>query len=452
MVFLKRSLWLAVVVAVSFLVGLGIVLATQNFSRLSTVDPSTDESGQEASRRNRDRPPLGKWTKVRRRGRSRSGTGRDYRGLGYLGGVKKGSPGEGVVQYKPEKTLAGYNLYVSGHAPAAYLIDMKGNVVHRWKLPWSKAFPTTRPGQASVKVTGRTAKSHSRFWRAARLLKGGKLLAIFEGKGLVKIDRHSNLIWKKKLGVHHDVWVSEDQSRYYVLTREKTRVSPGGILIYDDLIVVLNQHGDVLKRVSLFSALKNSQYSHLLRNAPIPGDIFHTNDIDVLTDVPDDFPGSAENGDALVSVRNMSFVGIVDLENETFEWVLEGMTERQHDPDLLGGGNLLIFDNRNRRVFSRVIEYEPATSEIVWDYTGNRENGFFTDCCGTNQRLQNGNTLITETGNGRAFELTPGKEIVWEFRTPHTAGSDNQYIAQLFEMKRLPPGVVEEWLEVEQQP
>ena len=47
--------------------------------------------------------------------------------------------------------------------------------------------------------------------------------------------------------------------------------------------------------------------------------------------------------------------------------------------------------------------------------------------CSRVQRLPNGNTLICEGGPGhdtfgrvgRLFEVTPDKEIVWEFRTPY---------------------------------
>jgi hypothetical protein len=34
------------------------------------------------------------------------------------------------------------------------------------------------------------------------------------------------------------------------------------------------------------------------------------------------------------------------------------------------------------------------------------------------QRLPNGNTLITEETGGRIFEVTPDREIVWEFVNP----------------------------------
>ncbi len=48
------------------------------------------------------------------------------------------------------------------------------------------------------------------------------------------------------------------------------------------------------------------------------------------------------------------------------------------------------------------------------------------------QRLENGNTLITEGAAGRVFEVTPENEIVWEYVVPHFAadsGRNNIYRA-----------------------
>jgi hypothetical protein len=41
------------------------------------------------------------------------------------------------------------------------------------------------------------------------------------------------------------------------------------------------------------------------------------------------------------------------------------------------------------------------------------------------QRLPNGNTLITESDKGRAFEVTREGEIVWDFYNPDT-GSEGR--------------------------
>ena len=52
--------------------------------------------------------------------------------------------------------------------------------------------------------------------------------------------------------------------------------------------------------------------------------------------------------------------------------------------------------------------------------------------------MANGNTLITESDGGRAFEVQPNGEKVWEFFNPHREGEAGEFIATLPEMIRLP--------------
>ncbi len=87
-------------------------------------------------------------------------------------------------------------------------------------------------------------------------------------------------------------------------------------------------------------------------------------------------------------------------------------------------GNILVFDNGSYRKwtdlpFSRVIEIDPQTNEIVWDYRDNPPYNFFSSFISGAQRLPNGNTLITEGAFGRMFQVTPAKEVVWEYINPH---------------------------------
>ena len=44
--------------------------------------------------------------------------------------------------------------------------------------------------------------------------------------------------------------------------------------------------------------------------------------------------------------------------------------------------------------------------------------GFYSQLVSSAQRLPNGNTLVTEGCFSRLFEVTPEKEIVWEYRAP----------------------------------
>ena len=137
-------------------------------------------------------------------------------------------------------------------------------------------------------------------------------------------------------------------------------------------------------------------------------------------------------------------IAIVDLESDLVEWASAGMWHGQHEPVLLDNGHFLLFDNMGHHGRSKVIEFDPFTREITWSFKGDEENDFFSKLCGSNQRLPNGNTLITESLRGRAFEVTPGGRIVWRWVSPYRIGENG--IAVLMEVIRLPEDQPLDWL------
>ena len=100
---------------------------------------------------------------------------------------------------------------------------------------------------------------------------------------------------------------------------------------------------------------------------------------------------------------------------------MRGPWLRQHDPDLLANGNILLFDNQGNvgpGGITRVIEVDPKTQEIVWTYAGTPEEPFESEVRSSEARLPNGNTLITELDGGRIFEVTKPGQIVWNYINP----------------------------------
>ena len=77
-----------------------------------------------------------------------------------------------------------------------------------------------------------------------------------------------------------------------------------------------------------------------------------------------------------------------------------------------------------RQDYSRVIEFDPRTLEVVWEHSakvmGMRDKyKFYSDYVSSAQRLPNGNTLITNGAVGQLQEVTPDHEIVWEYISPY---------------------------------
>jgi hypothetical protein len=172
----------------------------------------------------------------------------------------------------------------------------------------------------------------------------------------------------------------------------------------------------------------------------------------------------------IFSARNTNFIAIIDKQTGKIVWKAGphwskdkpegkmGQLVGQHHVHMIpsglpGEGNLLIFDNGGmpeykgagvfptHRGFSRVIEVDPLSFEVVWQY-GSREgvDHFFSHFISSAQRLPNGNTLITAGALGWIFEVTVEKEIVWQYKNPISVGPDSR----IYRAHRVPP----EWIPV----
>ena len=92
-----------------------------------------------------------------------------------------------------------------------------------------------------------------------------------------------------------------------------------------------------------------------------------------------------------------------------------------HDVEWLPNGNISIFNNGTHRPSanrSSVMEINPATNQVVWQYETKDHNSFYSDFQSAAQKLPNGNWFITSTNNGHLFEVTPDKQVVWEYNNP----------------------------------
>jgi len=356
--------------------------------------------------------------------------------IGYLDGTEPNRPEHGVTVHDRTRAQPGLNFYTSGHAAEAVLCDMDGRVLHRWAYDFHDIWPD------------RPIPARKDYWRRAKLFENGDVIAIYEGWGIIRIDANSKLIWANPIRAHHDLQVMPN-GEIYVLTRRARlvpRINPK-LPIIEDFISVLGPDGQQKAEMSLLEAVEQSPAAKLLFDGrALFGDLLHTNSIEILRDDAADSPWHRA-GNALVSFLMIDTIGVIDMKTGRLVKAWQGEFRAQHDPRLLDDGNLMLFDNQGRHRASSVIEFDPRTEAPVWSYRGGIDGPFYSQFCGTAARLPNGNTLITESGRGRAFEVTPKKEIVWEFDSPHHAGASGEYVASLLELVRLPADFPTPYLE-----
>jgi hypothetical protein len=246
----------------------------------------------------------------------------------------------------------------------------------------------------------------------------------------------------------------------------------GGEPVYDDSVCILDPNGNETRCVSILDSIERSAHAGLLDDVDETHiDLLHSNTIEVLDGRLAGRSSAFARGNVLVSIRNLSAICVMDLELEQVVWSATGEWKYQHSPTILENGNLLVFDNNptaadaesvhdpelfikrfedspevvEEGAFSRVVEMDPFTREVIWEYSGEPDFPFYSFVLGKAQRLPNGNTLITESVAGRAFEVTRDGEIVWEFINPSTTGQNDELIATLLEVTRVPDDFPLSW-------
>ncbi|MCX2721312.1 arylsulfotransferase family protein [Roseibium salinum] len=358
--------------------------------------------------------------------------------------------GRGVTRYDEAKAFPGYTLFTSGDDQVARLVDMDGNVVHEWRLPFSQVWNE----QAAVK---QPQADSIIYMDRARVFPNGDLLAMYIssadtpwGYGMVKMDKDSRPIWSYLEHTHHDMSVAPD-GRIYALTHAFNFERPPGAQQLDrpyleDFLVVLSPDGKEQKKISLTQAMLHSRYGALFEILPYftLNDPLHPNTVEYIdAEKAKNFPYGQE-GDVVLSFREPNLIAVLSPETGEITWAARGVWLRQHNPSILANGNILLFDNLGvlrRGNSSRVLEIDPRTLDVAWDYTGTKEEPLHSVIRSNAQRLPNGNTLITESDGGRLLEVTRNGDIAWEYVNPLRRGDRDQLIPILNGAQRIDPAI-----------
>ncbi|MBD3349845.1 MAG: hypothetical protein GF400_11720 [Candidatus Eisenbacteria bacterium] len=327
----------------------------------------------------------------------------------------------GVTVYDSLRAYDGYTLYVG--KTHVTLVDMSGEAVHSWRNPTLKRL------------------------EHAKLTPDGHAYVILPRRGVFELDWDGEIVWSGEALVHHDFDMEPGGDLLAIAYDEVVMREFGPTPILSDKIVRLGRDGTVTDvwrlhehRDDLAQWCSEEALTTVSEDVP-EDDWSHANTLEIIrepgeTALPVDLgmgdggdgyaTGEAgarhpafEPGNALICVRNLDFIGVVDLDSGEIVWGWgPGEIDHPHQPTLLANGNVLLFDNGFFRGWSRVIEYDPVADEIVWEYKESDPYDFFSRGRGACQKLPNGNVLITESAKGRVLEVTPDGEVVWNFLNP----------------------------------
>lgn len=393
----------------------------------------------------------------------------------------------GVTIFDPKKAWGGYTIFqVEGLG--ALLIDMNGREVQLWK--GLQGFPNKLlPGGYVMGSTGERNPKHGMQDKVdlVQVDWEGNITWKFNKNEFVE-DEGEKPEWMARQ--HHD-YQREGSSVGYYSPNDKPLVNSGNTLILchkniinldiseklllDDKIIEVNWDGNIIWEWNASEHFHELGFDEGAKNilARDPnmrpagggmGDWLHINSMSLLGDNK-----WYDNGDERFNPENIiwdsreaNILAIISKKTGKIVWKIGpnydtsnelkklGWIIGQHHVHLIpkglpGEGNILIFDNGGwagygvpnpvsptgrqnvKRDYSRILEINPMTLEIIWQYTP-KEAGFiepldssrfYSPFISSAQRLINGNTLITEGSDGRIFEVTKEHEIVWEYINPY---------------------------------
>ena len=346
--------------------------------------------------------------------------------------IKTDYKGKSLKTCMPQKAYDGITL-ITAMAENSFgikLIDLKGKVINTWNVPYSSIWKSrNEPDQKK--------KDWDLEIECALLYPNGDVLFVFNRDSLVKIDKDSNVIWKRPHKIHHMLFEDNEGNIWAPAMKNitlKYKYKNEELILADpEYIYKLSPDGEIIEEIDLLKSIINSNYKGILsipfehiddrleRTKILGKDLTHLNDIEII-EHPEYFNNPLfEKGDLLVSLRDTNSLLLIDKETKIVKWVESGSMVHQHDPDILPNGEISIFDNRGGgneglcEYKSRIITLNPSTKQITSIYEAENDGDFYTAFRGSHQYLPNGNIFIVESGKGRLFEIDKNGEIVWDY-------------------------------------
>jgi len=315
----------------------------------------------------------------------------------------------GLIHYNPQLSYRGYTLFPADRTKA-FLIDMEGRFVHQWQNERGISNPELLPnGNLMALMAPPTDDLGKRGM-------GG------HSSGCYEMDWDGNVVWEyRDPMLHHDY---QRLANGNTLLVKWARIPPsvvrrvkGGYHNPDDdpkemlgdIVFEVTPQGDIVKEWR--------SWQHFDPKTEIICPLDHRLEWSHCNSI-----ALSPKGDWLLSFRRINLVAEVSARTGKFKWKLaNGIATHQHDVKYAGNNRITIFDNGVHRKgveYSRAIEIDAKSKEIVWEYQDNPPFSFYTVMGGGVEVLPNGNVLICETAKGHFFEVTRDKKVVWEYINP----------------------------------
>ncbi len=272
-----------------------------------------------------------------------------------------------VTIYNSDLAYNGLTILPDNHisdSPRVIEINMLGEITWEYVLPDDlKAY--TNPGFD------------------VELLEDNSILLVLPRYGIVEIDREGTIVWTHlDEKISHDVDRLENGNTLYVFGSNDEKSDPQ--------VKEINPEGEIVWEWYAENHFNSDEYSNIYNEGWT-----HTNAVVRL-----------ENNNTLISPRNFNLLVEVDQKGNIVNIIGEDYLIEAHDPSIIENGNILVATHTTPQA---AVEINIETDEVIWEFEMPRDTHPTRDA----NQLPNGNILIT--GSTMIVEVTPDKEIVWQF-------------------------------------
>ena len=274
----------------------------------------------------------------------------------------------GLLHCDPHRVTPGVTLFSPLNGKATYIIGQRGEVLHQWEHPLVNGTYAYLLDSGNLLWSGRLPEGPQHM--------GGR------GGLLREYDWNGKVLWEHRhVGQHHDFRRLPNGNTIFlgweVVPPDLANRIPGGLpstrhpdgCMYGDNIFEVTPNGDTVWEWHACRDMEIEKYP--LVSNQLRDEFAHANAISPLP-----------NGDIYISFRRLNTIGLIDKQTRKMKWQhRDDSFGMQHDCAPLPNGNITLFANginTTTNPFSRVIELDPRTHKIVWEYRAKPAYTFFS--------------------------------------------------------------------------
>ena len=260
---------------------------------------------------------------------------------------------------------------------------------------------------------------------------GDLLIGKFETKGIYRIDKFGNIIWRNKNLNHH--WIDIHKSKIFIPSRKfvslpddlstdlkNTELKNCNLKnsAFDTILILDSKTGKTINNFSLMEILvKNDEFKDILNRKALSdnevcNDPLHLNDIQKLDKnqikIVNTKISLTSKNILILSFRTLDMVLFYDLENNLINHIVVDLFAKQHSPRLHIDGFLYVFDNNNfSGKNSKIVKIDIKDNSIVSTF---ETNNFASPTRGRIQFLNN-DLFVQSSSQGEIFKIICEKEF-----------------------------------------